>query len=122
VRVVLVDDSPDFLKQAAAFVEELSEADLVGLAQSGHEALELLERVPADLVVVDMAMPGMDGLELTSRLKARHARMLVAIVTLDDSEEYERAAFDAGAEALVSKPAFASVLLKGALALKVQSA
>lgn len=108
--MVLVDDNADFLKQAAAFLGELAEAELVGVARSGPEALELLEQLEADLIAVDLVMPGMSGLELTSRLRTRHPELLVAVVSLHDGEEYRRAALEAGAAALVPKAVFVAVL------------
>jgi DNA-binding NarL/FixJ family response regulator len=93
LRVVLVDDNADFLAQARRLVEASSALELAGAATSAPAALALLESEPADLVLMDLRLPGMSGLEATSRIKrADGASPKVIILTLYDGAEYRLAA------------------------------
>lgn len=71
VQVLLVDDYPDFLDAVARFLSTIPHVEIVGRARSGREALNQVARVRPDLVLMDLAMPDMSGLELrdTSRLR-----------------------------------------------------
>jgi DNA-binding NarL/FixJ family response regulator len=103
VTVVLVDDSEEYLEQACRLVTALPGLQLVGWAVSGHEVLAVLDRFPADLVLVDLRMPGMGGLEATIRLKLLAPATKVVVVTLHDEPEYRRAAERAGADGFLPK-------------------
>lgn len=104
IRVVLVDDSADFLAQARRLVEASGELELAGTAKSAAAALALLESKPADLVLMDLRMPGMGGLEATARIKSAHGGgPKVVILTLYDGAEYRLAARRAGADGFLAK-------------------
>ncbi len=111
VRLLLVDDTPDFLTAAATFLRARSEVRVVGTAGSGVEALELATRLPVDLVLLDLNMRGMDGLETTRQLKSRPGAPKIIIVTLHNAPEYRRLALAAGADGFVSKAEFTTALL-----------
>ena len=103
VTVVLVDDSEEYLEQACRLVTALPGLQLVGWGVSGHEVLALLDHFPADLVLLDLRMPGMGGLEATTHLKLRAPETKVVVVTLHDEPEYRRAAERAGADGFLPK-------------------
>jgi DNA-binding NarL/FixJ family response regulator len=103
VRVLLVDDSLEFLEAAAQFLSQQGRLTIVGWAASGDEALELLDRLRPDLVLIDLVMPGMNGLEATRQIKARPAPPRVVIMTLYDVVEYREAASAAAADGFVAK-------------------
>jgi DNA-binding NarL/FixJ family response regulator len=111
VRVLLVDDSPEFLRAASLFLSADPEVAIVGTARSGQDALYQVEKVHPDLVLMDLAMPGMGGLEATRRIKARPGAPGVVIITLLDNPEYRAAAKSVGADGFVAKSAFATQLL-----------
>jgi DNA-binding NarL/FixJ family response regulator len=106
MRVLLVDDNAQFLKSAQRFLSSM-ETVAVTVAHDGHEALAHLEREGTDLVLMDLNMPGMSGLEATRRMKALDPRVRVIVVSLHDGPEFRVAAIDAGAENLVAKQDFA---------------
>ncbi len=112
VRILLVDDSPEFLESAMSFLSGNSELKVVGSAASGHEALEQVQELEPDLVLMDLSMPGMGGIEATRCLKAEHDGALrIVILTLDDDSEYRSAATSAQADGLIKKSEFGTELL-----------
>ncbi|MBI3244297.1 MAG: response regulator transcription factor [Chloroflexi bacterium] len=111
IRTLLVDDSPEFLKSAARFLAAQSRVDIVGQAHSACEALELVSRLQPDLVLMDLRLPGLNGLEATRRLKASVQPPRVVILTLHDQAEYRRAATDAKADGFIAKAELAVQLM-----------
>lgn len=111
VRILLVDDSLTFLESATRFLSANERLEIIGRALSGGEALEQVSQLCPDLVLMDLTMPGMNGLEATRRLKARQSAPYVIILTLSDSSEYCAAAVAAGADGFVTKSEFGTALL-----------
>lgn len=107
----LVDDSPAFLEQASAWLSRESDIEVVGRALSGEEAIALVERLGPRVVLMDIAMPGMNGIEATRRLKLLPNAPAVLILTLDGDPAYRAAAAAAGAEGFVCKSDLATELL-----------
>ncbi len=103
LRVLLADDSPTFLAAARRLLEASGGTEFVGSASSGREALGMVEALRPDLVLMDLHMPEMGGLEATRRLAARDDSPLVVIVSIQDAEEYRTAALGAGASGFVTK-------------------
>ena len=103
MRVLIIDDSASFLRAARAFVLTQPGVEEVATAPSGESGLDLLQRSPADLVLVDLAMPGIDGLETTRRLKTRPGAPAVFVVSLVAGPNYAAAAAAAGADGFISK-------------------
>ncbi len=103
IRVLLVDDNPEFLDFAARYLAAAGGIEIVGAALSGAEALRLAERLRPDLVLADLAMPGMNGLEVATQLKQWPVPPLVVILTMYDDPEYAAAAKRIGADGFVTK-------------------
>jgi DNA-binding NarL/FixJ family response regulator len=116
-RVLLVDDSPLFLESAANLLAIFPELEIVGRALSGRAALEQTAALAPDLVLMDLAMPAMNGLQATRLIKAQPNPPRVVIVTLHDDLDYRAAAEVVGADGFIVKSNFASelVLLVGRL-------
>ncbi len=106
IRVLLVDDNDAFLETVARFLADDQQIEIVGQANSGPDALEQVEHLRPDLVLMDLAMPGMSGLEATRQIKARPTGPRVIILTLYDSPEYRAAAQELGADGFVVKSEF----------------
>jgi DNA-binding NarL/FixJ family response regulator len=102
-QILLVDDNQQFLAFSQEFLGEYQDIEVAGIAISAEEALALLERVRPHLMIVDLAMPGTSGIELTHQIKAQHPHLPVIILTLLDSPHHRQAALDAGADAFVPK-------------------
>lgn len=91
VRVLLVDDHPAFLSTIAAELIPLRQITIVGYAQSGREALEQVRRLQPDLVLLDIAMPDMNGIEVAHHIKAQPHPIVVVLVSLHDTPAYRSA-------------------------------
>jgi DNA-binding NarL/FixJ family response regulator len=114
VRVVIVDDQEAF-RSAARMVVELSDGfEMVGEASGGEEAVAMVAEVAPDLVLMDVKMPGIDGLEATRRILADGGP--VRVVMLSTYEEYADQALAAGAAAFIAKSDFGPDTLAAAWA------
>lgn len=111
IRVVVVDDYPDFLTVLTDVLSGVSSIRVVGLALSAEEALVLVQDLQPDVVVMDFSMPGMNGVEATSRLKALAHPPRVLLVTLHDGPAYRAQAAAAGADGFLSKSEVAGGLV-----------
>ncbi len=103
MRVLLVDDDVRFRETLRRLLAQRDEAEILGEAGDGEEALRLAETLKPDVVLVDLAMPHMNGLEVTRHLKARWPELSIVIITVHDDEAYRRTALAAGAEAFLVK-------------------
>jgi DNA-binding NarL/FixJ family response regulator len=103
-RVVLADDHPLFL-QALQVAMERAGFEIAGTAMRGDDLLELMARVEADVVLLDLAMPGYDGFECIHRLRASHPNAAIVVVSGADDEASIRHAMEAGAVCFVGKAA-----------------
>jgi CheY-like chemotaxis protein len=111
IRTLLVDDNPDFLASAAAYLATEPALEVVGHALSGQEALDQTVQLRPDLVLMDWTMPGMTGLEATQRLKEQPEAPRIVLLTLNDTPEHRGAAVAARADGFLSKLAFGTSLL-----------
>ena len=103
IRLVLVDDHAlvrDGLRARLAVVPHLQ---VIGEAASGAEALALAQADPPDLMLVDVGMRGMNGIELATALRARHPSIRVLMLSMYDHREYVLSAMRAGARGYVLK-------------------
>jgi DNA-binding NarL/FixJ family response regulator len=111
IRIFLVDDSAEFLESAARFLATDPTIAVVGRALTATEALEQLGLLQPDLVLVDLTMPGLSGIELASLVKARPNPPRVIVLTLYSITEYAAAAGAANADGCVAKSMFGTRLL-----------
>ena len=104
IRIFWVDDCAEFVIFARQMLKEFPHLELVGSARSAEAALELIARLKPDLVLIDLAMQGMTGLEAAQVLKSRPDPPRVVLVTGSDMPEYRQAAKDALADGFLAKP------------------
>ncbi|WP_353506191.1 response regulator transcription factor [Variovorax brevis] len=103
IRLAIVDDHSlvrDGLRARLAVVTHL---EVIGEASSGAEALELAQANPPDLMLIDVGMRGMNGIELATTLRARHPSIRVLMLSMYDNREYVLSAIRAGARGYVLK-------------------
>jgi DNA-binding NarL/FixJ family response regulator len=110
IRVLLVDDSRDFIDAIDRFLAEVGGVEVIGKEYSGSEALNLADHLRPDLVLMDISMPEMNGLQATTRIKTRFDPPQVIMLTLHDSPQYREAAQQAGADGFVTKSEIAELL------------
>jgi two-component system nitrate/nitrite response regulator NarL len=103
MRILLVDSSEDFLTGLTAWLEGETEIDIVGTAHTGIEAVEAVDRLRPDLVVMDVTMSRMNGFEATREIKAGERSPHVVLTTFHASETARREAKAAGADDLIAK-------------------
>jgi len=104
VRVLVVDDQEPFRRAMAAVVEATDGFEVVGTAASGEESLEVARDLRPDLVLMDVNLPGIDGLEATRLLSAQPDRPVVVLLSTYDEDEFSRD--NCGAAAYIPKGAF----------------
>ncbi len=105
IRVVLVDDQALVRGGFSMLITASDDMEVVGEASNGEEALRLLRRVEADVVLMDIRMPIMDGVETTRRLVADNNPARVLVLTTFDLDEYVFNALKAGAAGFLLKDA-----------------
>lgn len=102
-RILLVDDHPLMRKGLAMSIEAESDLEVVGQAADSEEALAQFDELDPDLAVVDVSLPGMNGLELIKHLLARKEDLITLVVSRHDESLYAERAIRAGAKGYVSK-------------------
>lgn len=102
VRVLLVDDSAEFRKLLERLLRDLG-FEISGSVASGEAALGAMAAANPDVVILDLAMPGLNGLETVKRIRDQYSDIKTVILTLHATPEYREAAAAAGVDAYVCK-------------------
>jgi DNA-binding NarL/FixJ family response regulator len=105
IRVLLADDHQVVRRGLRGFFELLDDIEVVGEAEDGRRAVELVESLGPDVVLMDLLMPVMDGIAATAEIKARHPEVEVVALTSFIEEERVTAALEAGATGYLLKDA-----------------
>ena len=113
ITVLLVDDAPLLRMGFRMVLEAQPDVEVVGEAGDGEEAVALAGQLRPDVVLMDVRMPGVDGIEATARLTAAGLPSRVLILTTFDLDEYAFAALRAGAAGFLLKNAHPSDLIAG---------
>ena len=102
---IMVVDDQELFRQRAKDVLEMDESEFRVIAEAGDgaEALELMEHVRPDVVLMDVQMPNMDGFEATRRIQEQYPGTVIALVSMNRENEYDRMADEAGAQGFLSK-------------------
>ena len=110
IRLLLAEDHALVRAGIRSLLASVSDIEVVGEAGDGREALAILERTHADVVILDITMPGMNGLEAASRIAERWPATRVIILSMHSNEEYVARALRAGAAGYLLKDAGTSEL------------
>jgi DNA-binding NarL/FixJ family response regulator len=102
-RIGIVEDSEDMQFIYKRMFRRIKDVEIVFQTATAEMALEELARASLDLIIVDISLPGMDGIELTRMLRARYPGLKIFIATGHDREAYESTSLEAGADAFISK-------------------
>jgi DNA-binding NarL/FixJ family response regulator len=108
-RVLLVDDNEEMLARSAAALTPACE--IVGAVKDGPSALQAAEALHPDVIVLDISMPGMTGLEVASRLRSSGSKAVVVFLTVHDESDVIQAANGVGGIGYVLKRRLASDLV-----------
>jgi DNA-binding NarL/FixJ family response regulator len=103
IRLLLADDQPLMRTGFRMILEETDDIDIVGEARDGTEAIRLARELSPDVILMDVRMPGVDGIEATRQIVARDEAARVLILTTFDLDEYAFSALRAGASGFVLK-------------------
>ncbi|HVY08385.1 MAG TPA: response regulator transcription factor [Burkholderiales bacterium] len=110
VNVMLVDDSASFRTAAEQFMTEVCGANVVGQADSGEAAVEMALRLRPEVVLMDLAMGGINGIEAGRRIKEADGGIKIVILTLNNGREYRDLANSLALDGFVSKTDFTTVI------------
>ena len=102
-RIILVDDHSLFRNGLRGLLEHCAGCHVVGEAASGEEFLAMIDRVEADIVFMDFAMPGLDGAQTTERALARHPELRIITLSMFGEESYYSRMVEAGAKGFLLK-------------------
>jgi len=113
VRVLTVDDQAVFRAIAREVIDATPGFESVGEVANGHEALAAVARLNPQLVLLDVRMPGMDGVEVARRLRATHPDTMVVLVSIEEAVDLPSATLLSQTVPLVRKQDFGPRLLAG---------
>ena len=112
IKILLVDDHAMFRAGIKALIEAEMRMEVVGEASTGDEAVDRVRELKPDVVVMDLAMPGSNGLEATRRISALHLNTNVLVLTVHAEEEYLVPVVEAGASGYLTKTSADTDLLE----------
>jgi DNA-binding NarL/FixJ family response regulator len=117
IRVFLADDNALFRDGVAQLLQSDGRFEVVGQASTGEEAVAGVSEQRPDLILMDLRMPGMSGVEAIKRIRAQNPEVPIGVLTIFETPEYVQAALDAGANGYVAKDATPADLSDAAIAL-----
>jgi NarL family two-component system response regulator LiaR len=117
--VLIADDHPLLREGIVHLLEKEPDFEVVGQASDGEEAVRLASEKAPNIVVIDIEMPKLDGLDATRQIKAAHPEVSVLVLTIHDDEEYIAALLDAGAAGYLLKTTYGKELVQAIRAVRL---
>jgi DNA-binding NarL/FixJ family response regulator len=111
VRVLLVDDQPYFLSAARDVFASMSDFEVVGEADSGERAVDAVDQLEPDLVLLDIRMHGIGGIESARQINAKHPNTVVVLISIEDHSDLPEQAH-CGAAATLRKQDFGAAAVR----------
>ena len=102
-RILIVDDHPVVRKGLTLLINSESDLMVCAEAENAAQALEVLEEESIDIAVVDISLNGINGIQLTEKIKSKYPDLPVLILTIHDEAVYAKRALEAGAKGYVNK-------------------
>ncbi len=112
IRVLLADDHHIVRAGLRRLVEEAGDMEVVAEASDGREAIHRVHETMPDVAVIDISMPGVDGLEVIGQLLSHYPKLPILVLTMHEEEQYVVRAIGAGAMGYISKRSASEQLLK----------
>jgi DNA-binding NarL/FixJ family response regulator len=103
IRVLLADDDPNFVESLRELIDRQPELEVVGSVANGLEAIELVDELKPDAVVIDLHMPLVDGVAAVARIRRDHPSVCLVALTGDEAPELHEAVKEAGADGVLLK-------------------
>jgi len=113
IRIMIADDHPILREGLKAFLGLSNNMEVVGDASTGKEVLEKVSKILPDIILMDIAMPEMDGIETTQHVTEKYADVKVIILSQHDNREYVVSAIKAGASGYILKKAVSADIISG---------
>ena len=110
IRVLLADDNATFVAAVRQFLSSMTGTDVVGVAHNGRDAMALCESLRPDLLLLDIGMPEMNGLEAARRMQQWDRPPLIVFLSMHNGQAYRDAARQLGASGFISKADFVDEL------------
>ena len=111
IKILVVDDHPEILEGIRALVNTVEEFEIVGEALEGQESIEKIKENMPDIVLVDLKMPGMDGLKVTRYIRQMYPSIKVLMMTQYEDQAFVLEAIKAGVVGYIPKRVLASELV-----------
>jgi two-component system response regulator NreC len=111
IRILLADDHTILREGIRSLIESEPDMSVIGEANDGHTAVKLASQLKPDIILMDLAMPLLNGLEATRQIKKQNPQAKILILTMHENEEYIRQVLVAGAMGYILKDAAARELL-----------
>lgn len=112
IKIVIADDHPIFRKGVLSIVNDASNIKVIGESSSGEDALNLITELKPDIVLLDIDMPVLSGLDVARKLKEQNSKSKVVILTIHKDKEYFDEAMDLDIKAYVLKDSIANDLIE----------
>ena len=112
IKVLLADDHSIVRAGLRRIVEESGKMHVVAEAADGQEAIQLVKETAPDVAVIDISMPGLDGLEVIAQLQALHPKLPILVLTMHEEGQYVVRAIQAGAMGYLTKQSAPEQLVK----------
>ncbi len=111
IRVMIVDDVSETRENVKKLLQFESDVDVVGVARTGREAIQISQELNPDVVLMDINMPDMDGIVATEAIRAKQPSIQVVILSVQSDQNYMRRAMLAGARDFLTKPPMGDELI-----------
>lgn len=111
IRVIIVDDVSETRENVRKLLQFESDVDVVGVARTGREAIQLSQDLQPDVVLMDINMPDMDGISATEAIRQKQPAVQVVILSVQGDQNYMRRAMLAGARDFLTKPPMGDELI-----------
>jgi pilus assembly protein CpaE len=111
IRVIIVDDVSETRENVRKLLQFETDVDVVGLARTGKEAIQISQELNPDVVLMDINMPDMDGITATEAIRAKQPAVQVVILSVQSDQNYMRRAMLAGARDFLTKPPMGDELI-----------